>query len=797
MTLQSRLLSESTSFAAVARSWATTVGLLDGTGNPTSIYPVIIGMPSGSETLGGFPIGIIQDNRTIKQALQDLEAAVDGRMFASNNLSDLPNKPQARTNLGLGTAATWPVGTSGSAIPLMNTINDWQGRQRFLGGVSSTGLLELTGTSGSDISLTILNGTSKRWAVYKDSTADTLASTGSDFKIARFNNNGDKIDDVLTISRATGVLSLIQPLPVASGGTGANSLAGLRTQLAINNVDNTADVNKPISTPQQTALNNKYDRAGGTVSGWLGTTGYIRSGGSIIVDGTADEGGQIILSYRSISGLSGQSNSTWNIDVGDANNFRVFRQNASGQIYTPIDVSETGGIRTNGTITASGDGSILTLIGTANQGHGLSVRTNSGSSSTSAYTYVDHKNENGIPFASSVYSVAADGSSSITFAATPSGSRTTDRRANVLVLGTSAITASVPINGRAYPRLESGNDLKMNWSGQTGQPGWVWGGNDGTNMYVYNPSNFSVANSNNLGNISGGNGGGYVRRTTDAAGNGQLSRQLVLMGSDATEDVWSSPLELREVGNVSATQTTPAYAPALLFHWGATAAAAIKLHSDGTLRFQSQSSSVSYASTWAHSAYVQDSFRVNGSGGLYFNAYNRGLSTAEAGGSYGHVNTVGSGLNGYAGYSINTWASFMSNGADTGIYSSSQGRWLLRFDTNGNATFSANVTAYSDERLKSNMRPIDNVAQRRAAMAKAAIIYDMDGQERIGFGAQTLESGVPEVVHTADDLTQIKSVNYSDTIAILAVDNDNLAKELAETKLQLAAVLERLEKAGL
>lgn len=30
------------------------------------------------------------------------------------------------------------------------------------------------------------------------------------------------------------------------------------------------------------------------------------------------------------------------------------------------------------------------------------------------------------------------------------------------------------------------------WSGKSGQPQWLWGGDDGTNMYVYNPSNFSV-----------------------------------------------------------------------------------------------------------------------------------------------------------------------------------------------------------------------------------------------------------------------------------------------------------------
>lgn len=38
-----------------------------------------------------------------------------------------------------------------------------------------------------------------------------------------------------------------------------------------------------------------------------------------------------------------------------------------------------------------------------------------------------------------------------------------------------------------------------NWSGQSGQPAWVWGSSDGENMYVYNPSNFNVANADNAG----------------------------------------------------------------------------------------------------------------------------------------------------------------------------------------------------------------------------------------------------------------------------------------------------------
>lgn len=40
----------------------------------------------------------------------------------------------------------------------------------------------------------------------------------------------------------------------------------------------------------------------------------------------------------------------------------------------------------------------------------------------------------------------------------------------------------------------------FNWSGQNGQPKWLWGGNDTNNMYVYNPSNFSVNYAKSSGN---------------------------------------------------------------------------------------------------------------------------------------------------------------------------------------------------------------------------------------------------------------------------------------------------------
>ena len=43
--------------------------------------------------------------------------------------------------------------------------------------------------------------------------------------------------------------------------------------------------------------------------------------------------------------------------------------------------------------------------------------------------------------------------------------------------------------------LNGAGASQFNWQGQGGQPTWCWGGNDAANMYVYNPSNFSVARS--------------------------------------------------------------------------------------------------------------------------------------------------------------------------------------------------------------------------------------------------------------------------------------------------------------
>lgn len=44
--------------------------------------------------------------------------------------------------------------------------------------------------------------------------------------------------------------------------------------------------------------------------------------------------------------------------------------------------------------------------------------------------------------------------------------------------------------------------MTFNWAGKTGQPSWLWGGENGEDMYVYNPSNFNVSHAESADSVS-------------------------------------------------------------------------------------------------------------------------------------------------------------------------------------------------------------------------------------------------------------------------------------------------------
>ena len=191
--------------------------------------------------------------------------------------------------------------------------------------------------------------------------------------------------------------------------------------------------------------------------------------------------------------------------------------------------------------------------------------------------------------------------------------------------------------------------------------------------------------------------------------------------------------------------------------------------------------------------------RSNGTGGHYWQNYGRGLWVADGEFSYGNIGTYGSGLNGWRGYGVypNNLV-LMANGSTWGFYSPTGGIWYMISDSAGNTTFNGNVTAYSDLRLKQNVREIDNVIARRDTLAKAAIKYERDGRTRVGYGAQTLrDNGCEEFVLEADDALKLAtglgtlSVDYGETAAVLAV----VSKMTDDRVADLEAKVARLELA--
>ena len=68
-----------------------------------------------------------------------------------------------------------------------------------------------------------------------------------------------------------------------------------------------------------------------------------------------------------------------------------------------------------------------------------------------------------------------------------------------------------------------GNDkdpMTFYWEAQEGQPTGVWGGNDGKNMYVYNPANFNVNSAKTANSADSAN---YANSAGSAPANGGIS----------------------------------------------------------------------------------------------------------------------------------------------------------------------------------------------------------------------------------------------------------------------------------
>ncbi|AWK04726.1 hypothetical protein HYN56_11025 [Flavobacterium crocinum] len=105
--------------------------------------------------------------------------------------------------------------------------------------------------------------------------------------------------------------------------------------------------------------------------------------------------------------------------------------------------------------------------------------------------------------------------------------------------------------------------------------------------------------------------------------------------------------------------------------------------------------------------------------------------------------------------------------------------------TGSSLNVTGDVTAFSDARVKENIRPIESVIER--IQASRGVVYDrIDNEQKdnIGFIAQELEENFPELVLTREDGT--KAVKYQNAVAVLfeAVKQQQLQLEEQDKKLK-------------
>lgn len=96
----------------------------------------------------------------------------------------------------------------------------------------------------------------------------------------------------------------------------------------------------------------------------------------------------------------------------------------------------------------------------------------------------------------------------------------------------------------------------------------------------------------------------------------------------------------------------------------------------------------------------------------------------------------------------------------------------------GSATFNNNVTAFSDERLKSNIETIDGGLAKILSMR--GVTYTRDNKDNVGVIAQEVEKVIPQIVKTADDEMGTKSVDYTRITAVLIEAVKELTKRVEE-----------------
>ena len=173
--------------------------------------------------------------------------------------------------------------------------------------------------------------------------------------------------------------SLAGTLAIASGGTGATTATAARAALGLENVDNTTDLLKPVSTAVQTALSTKVDKVNGKE---LSTNDYSTAEKAKLAAITGSNTGDQDLSALATTAAVAQKANATDVTTSLATKVdKVSGKELSTNDYTTAEKTKLAAI----TGTNSGDQDLSTLATTA----AVAQKANATDVTTSLATKVD------------------------------------------------------------------------------------------------------------------------------------------------------------------------------------------------------------------------------------------------------------------------------------------------------------------------------------------------------------------------------------------------------------------------
>lgn len=132
--------------------------------------------------------------------------------------------------------------------------------------------------------------------------------------------------------------------------------------------------------------------------------------------------------------------------------------------------------------------------------------------------------------------------------------------------------------------------------------------------------------------------------------------------------------------------------------------------------------------------------------------------------------------------SYDGWATLRNAGNTNGIRFVNQAYNAQTFvcDDTGNVTAAGNITAYSDQRLKTNIVTIKDALSKVNELRGVSFIKD--GKNSIGVIAQEVQKVIPEVVMVGNDEEKLLSVAYGNMVGLLIEAIKELKQEIDDLK---------------